>query len=493
MTSQPRISSDDLRELLGTALHAEVVTYFDDKSAAPREFVERQVTECLRYLYLVSRHHDRLGGLFLPVEQDIDEIWHYLILQTREYRALCEERLPGQFFIEHRSIAYEDYQQEPGREQALEEALRWIPLYCQEFGPFDEGRCRTGRSCASSTSRWTCHSPTSPRWNPWCRRLSSPVSTGTKGIMTAPNDVTAGREVPEQRRILAVLVFSQILSGAGLAAGITVGALLAEEMLGSTGLAGVPSALFTAGSALGALGVGQICRRYGRRPGLALGYAVGALGSLGVVVAATLGSAVLLFLSLVVYGAGTSTNLMARYAGADLASAERRGRAVSTVLFATTLGAVVGPNLVTFTGEVAHSWGIPRLAGPFLLAVAAFGSAGVVLAALLRPDPLRLAEKLAAERAPETDERPADDVGDLPDAQPQRRGVVIGTTVMILTQLVMIAIMTMTPVHMQAHGHDTQAAGLVIALHVGAMFLPPRSPGCWWTASAGGGSPEPPV
>lgn len=139
MTSQPRISADDLKELLGAALHAEVVMYFDQKTAAPREFVERQVTECLRYLYLVSRHHDQLSGLFLPVEQEIDEIWHYLILQTREYRALCEQRLPGQFFIEHRSIAYEDYQQEPGREQALEEALRWIPLYCQEFGPFDEG------------------------------------------------------------------------------------------------------------------------------------------------------------------------------------------------------------------------------------------------------------------------------------------------------------------------------------------------------------------
>lgn len=286
------------------------------------------------------------------------------------------------------------------------------------------------------------------------------------------NDVTAGHEVPEQRRILSVLVFSQILSGAGLAAGITVGALLAEEMLGSTGLAGVPSALFTAGAALGALGIGQICRRYGRRPGLALGYAVGALGSLGVVVAAALGSALLLFASLLVYGAGTATNLMARYAGADLASPERRGRAVSTVLFATTLGAVVGPNLVTWTGEVAHSWGIPRLAGPFLLAVAAFGSAAVALAALLRPDPLRLAEKLAATRATETGERTAEDTGDQPDAPPRRREVVIGTTVMILTQLVMIAVMTMTPVHMQAHGHDTQAAGLVIALHVGAMFLP---------------------
>ncbi|MGW9434426.1 MFS transporter, partial [Streptomyces decoyicus] len=168
--------------------------------------------------------------------------------------------------------------------------------------------------------------------------------------MTARNAAPAIHEVPEQRRILAVLVFAQILSGAGLAAGITVGALLAEDMLGSTGLAGVPSALFTAGAALGAVGIGQICRRHGRRPGLALGYAVGALGSLGVVVAAALGSAVLLFGSLLVYGAGTSTNLMARYAGADLASPARRGRAVSTVLFATTLGAVIGPNLVTLTG-----------------------------------------------------------------------------------------------------------------------------------------------
>ncbi|WP_390898330.1 MFS transporter [Streptomyces angustmyceticus] len=291
-------------------------------------------------------------------------------------------------------------------------------------------------------------------------------------MMSAPNAAPADREIPAQRRILAVLVFAQILSGAGLAAGITVGALLAEEMLGSTGLAGVPSALFTAGAALGAVGIGQLCRRHGRRPGLALGYAVGALGSLGVVVAAALGSALLLFTSLVVYGAGTATNLMARYAGADLASPARRGRAVSTVLFATTLGAVIGPNLVTLTGQVAHSWGIPRLAGPFLLAVAAFGAASVALACLLRPDPLRLAEKLAAARAEAAAGRPADEAEDPPAARADRRGVATGTLVMVLTQFVMIAVMTMTPVHMRAHGHGTQAAGLVIALHVGAMFLP---------------------
>ncbi|CAM5227337.1 MULTISPECIES: hypothetical protein [Streptomyces] len=140
MNGARTLSADDLTLILGKGLHAEVVRHFQDKApGAPPAFVERQVTECLRYLYLVSRYPERLGGLFLPVEQDIDEIWHFLILQTREYRALCEERLPGRFFIHHRSIAYEDYQEGPGREQVLEEALRWIPLYCREFGPFDAG------------------------------------------------------------------------------------------------------------------------------------------------------------------------------------------------------------------------------------------------------------------------------------------------------------------------------------------------------------------
>ncbi|MFH8346116.1 hypothetical protein [Streptomyces sp. NPDC018045] len=133
------VTEDDLIALLGERLHTEVVQHFVALSGAENAYVERQVTECLRYLYLVSRHREQLSGLFLPVEQDIDEIWHYLILQTREYREWCEQRLPGRFFIEHRSIGYDAYQQEPGREQVIEEALRWIPLYVREFGPFDEG------------------------------------------------------------------------------------------------------------------------------------------------------------------------------------------------------------------------------------------------------------------------------------------------------------------------------------------------------------------
>ncbi|MER5596440.1 MFS transporter [Streptomyces sp. NPDC002265] len=290
----------------------------------------------------------------------------------------------------------------------------------------------------------------------------------------APADTTA--RIPDaalaQRRILRVLVASQVLSGAGLAAGVTVGALLAQDMLGSTNLAGLPSALMTTGSALTAVTVGRVSQARGRRPGLAAGYLAGAIGSAGVIVAAVLDNPALLFLSLFVYGAGTATNLQARYAGADLAAPGHRARAVSTVLVTTTLGGVAGPNLAAPTGTFAERIGIPHLAGPFILSGVAYVLAAVVLAVWLRPDPLLMARSLArAEQADAAAARTAADAGPAgPDEA--RGGVVLGALVMILTQLVMVAIMTMTPVHMHDHGHGTAASGLVIAVHIGAMYLP---------------------
>ena len=269
-----------------------------------------------------------------------------------------------------------------------------------------------------------------------------------------------------QRRTLVVLVAAQVLSGAGLAAGVTVGSLLAQDMLKSTSLAGLPSALGTAGSVLAAIAVGRISQAHGRRLGLATGYLAGAIGSAGVVAGAALGNAALLFAALFVYGAGMSTNLLARYAGADLAKPTHRARAVSTVLVATTVGAVAGPNLAAPTGELAESVGVPYLAGPFLLAGTAYALAALILAVWLRPDPLLLARTLESRRpAPASTE-----LG--PRIGKRRTGIVVGAMVMVLTQLVMVAVMTMTPVHIHDHGGGTAASGVVIAIHLGAMYLP---------------------
>ncbi|MDV2686072.1 MFS transporter [Alkalihalophilus lindianensis] len=271
------------------------------------------------------------------------------------------------------------------------------------------------------------------------------------------------------KRTLIIVVLSQIFGGAGLAAGIAVGALLAQEMLGTDSFAGVPIALFTLGSAGAALVVGQLSQRFGRRIGLAAGFLAGGFGAVGIIVAAVIDHVPLLFLSLVIYGAGTATNLQARYAGTDLANAKQRATAVSIALVATTFGAVAGPNLIEVMGEFALSIGVPALAGPFILAAASFILAGLVLLALLRPDPYILAKAIA--------ERQQIDEGNLTNAESEpmvnrNRGIMVGAVIMVLTQMVMIAIMTMTPVHMGHHGHSMNQVGLVISLHIGAMFLP---------------------
>ncbi|MCL4286167.1 MAG: MFS transporter [Thermoleophilia bacterium] len=269
-----------------------------------------------------------------------------------------------------------------------------------------------------------------------------------------------------QRRTLAVVVFSQVLGGAGLAAGITVGALLAQDMLGSDELAGAPTALFTLGSALAAFLVGRLTQRWGRRVGLGAGFTAGAVGAVGVVLAAVGDSVPLLFVSLFVYGAATATNLQARYAGTDLAPPARRGTAISIAMVSTTLGAVAGPNLVDPLGHLATGIGVPALAGPFLLAAVAYLAAGAALFGLLRPDPLLLARRLAPEPP-----RPSGSGGPVAVPGPGR-GAYVGATVMVLTQAAMVAIMTMTPVHMRAHHHDLGDVGLVIGIHIGAMYLP---------------------
>lgn len=270
------------------------------------------------------------------------------------------------------------------------------------------------------------------------------------------------------KRTLIIISISQIFGGAGLAAGVTVGALLAQQMLGTDAFAGVPSGLFTLGSAGAALIVGRLSQRYGRRTGLTAGFLIGGLGAIGVITAAIINSIFLLFTSLLIYGAGTATNLQARYAGTDLANNKQRATAISITMVFTTFGAVAGPNLVNVMGDFALSIGVPSLAGPFILSAAAFILAGLVLFVLLRPDPLVIARTIEASK------QESNRLGYSADTEQMvnKRGIIVGAAIMVLTQIVMVAIMTMTPVHMRHHGHDLGEIGLVIGFHIAAMYLP---------------------
>ncbi len=192
------------QNLLGEALYTEDGRGISTtRPARHGSLVERQVTECLRYLYLVSRHHDQLGGLFLPVEQDIDEIWHYLILQTREYRALCEERLPGALLHPPPQHRLQDYQrQSPAAEQAPSKRhCAGSRCTAVTSAPSTRTRCRTGPSCASSTSEMGWHSPRSPGRKPMAAPAYGAVRT--ERIVRAPTGSGSTSEVRNSRRIMA--------------------------------------------------------------------------------------------------------------------------------------------------------------------------------------------------------------------------------------------------------------------------------------------------
>ncbi len=198
-----------------------------------------------------------------------------------------------------------------------------------------------------------------------------------------------------QRRTLRVLILSQMIGGIGVAIGIAVGALLAKRM-GGTAISGFAQSSLVVGAALLAIPVTRLMNRRGRRPGLTAAYLVGAAGAVLVLLAAARGSVWLLFVGLFLFGGGNAANFQARYSAVDLAEPSRRGRQLSWVVWATTVGSVAGPNLALTADESVRRYGAVTYSGPFAFSAAAFLLAGVLVFLLLRPDPLLTARSLAS-------------------------------------------------------------------------------------------------
>ncbi|MET8376284.1 MFS transporter [Streptomyces microflavus] len=289
--------------------------------------------------------------------------------------------------------------------------------------------------------------------------------------------VTAAGLPALQRRTSAVLVVSQILGGLGVAIGIALAPMLATEVTGSEALSGLAPTASVAGTALLSLPLAALMTSRGRRPGLVLAYLIGALGGALVVLGTVVRSFPLLLLGMAAFGAGSSANLQARFAAADLVGPERRGRAISTVIWATTIGSVVGPNIAAPAGRVFRGTPVPESAGPYLWSAAAFLLAGVVVAALLRPDPLLTARALAPQ-SPQGERKRSLRAGVAAVREsPMAKLALVAVTV---SHTAMVSIMVMTPVHLGGHGADLQLIGLVISGHIAGMYA--FSPVMGWLA-----------
>lgn len=299
---------------------------------------------------------------------------------------------------------------------------------------------------------------------------TSPSITPAPATASAPApDLATTDTSAVQRRVLVVLAAAQVFGGVGVAAGAAVGALLAAD-LSSDAFSGVAAAASVVGAALIAIPVSRVMDERGRRPGLLLAYAIGVCGAITVVTGAVLGLFPLAMLGLVATGGGTTATLQSRYAATDLASPDRRGRSLATVVWATTVGSVLGPNLASPMGRLAEHFDIPRLAGPYLMTVAALLVAALAVGVMLRPDPLIVAR---ATRATATG------VAYSPFQRSIKGGLAtilasptatLGFGAVVAGHAVMVAVMSMTPVHLRHSDASLEVIGLVISLHIAGMY-----------------------
>jgi MFS family permease len=320
-----------------------------------------------------------------------------------------------------------------------------------------------------------------------------------------------------QRRTVALLSVAQVFAGLGTGATVSIGSILAVELSGSTAWAGAVATVMTLGAALAALPLASLADHRGRRIGQVTGLSAAFLGTVLMVLAVVSGLFILLLLGAAGIGVGTAASLQARFAAVDLADTEHRGRALSTVVWAVTVGAVAGPNLIQPGAVVGQALGLPPVAGPFVISAAGLLLATVLLLVGLRPDPLLLARELAA--------LPGTPAGGLPHGQPaaslqappsqarpgarpagslvrglrairQSRAAWLALAAVVGAHAVMVGVMSMTPLHLQelvaGPGHAGHAAtgdvlviiGFTISLHIAGMFA--LSPVMGWLTDKAG-------
>ncbi|WP_406020058.1 MFS transporter [Nocardioides sp. NBC_00850] len=279
--------------------------------------------------------------------------------------------------------------------------------------------------------------------------------------LVAPASVAA-----VQKRTILTLVATQAVGAMGITIGIATASLLARDLSGSESMAGLSQTTQVLGAAVAAYVLGRVMDARGRRFGLVAGYLLGAAGGLLAVLAGVVGSMTLLLVGAVLLGATTAANNGARYAATDLAPARSRARALSVVVWATTFGAVIGPNLTGVAEIFSDSVGIPVLTGPFAIGSMGMLAAALVVGVFLRPDPLLVAREGAppAEKAKGTSWRRAIAVI---RERPALAAAVVGQAAAHAT---MVAVMVMTPLHMEHGGAGLEIIGLVISGHVLGMF-----------------------
>ena len=274
--------------------------------------------------------------------------------------------------------------------------------------------------------------------------------------------------IPSRGKLMTTLFAAQVCGSTGHSMTMAVGSIMAATISGTNTWSGLPVAVAALGAALGAWPLSRMMDRSGlRRPGLALGYALAVAGAILGVVSVMSRSFPLLLAAMALFGLSSTSNLLARYAAADISPGAQRGRAMGLIVWGSTLGSVIGPNLMAPAARAGGLVGMSATASAFLISVTGFALATFLTVLFLRPDPLAMARRLEA----------AADVGRrVATARTLRAAlgdvrVQIAFATLAIGQLVMIGTTSTSPVYLHDQGHTVQTIGIAVSLHIGGMYI----------------------
>jgi MFS family permease len=270
-----------------------------------------------------------------------------------------------------------------------------------------------------------------------------------------------------QKRTIKVLATTQILSGVGVAGTVAAGSLLVSSISNSETLAGLAGATSVLGAAAMAIPLSKLTQRGGRRLGLSVGYTVGLIGAAFAIFGGSQRILIAMLIGTFLVGAASAAGYQARFAATDLADDSHRSRQLSYVVWGSTVGAVTGPNLMGPSGALAESLGLPKLVGPYILALITLGMGALVIWLFLKPDPYLTAVNLRPKSEEKHELLSARKTLKLIRKNP---AALFAIAAIAIGHVAMVSVMVMTPVHMAHVDVTLTVIGLVISIHILGMY-----------------------
>jgi MFS family permease len=298
-----------------------------------------------------------------------------------------------------------------------------------------------------------------------------------------PTSSSAVSVTPRRGALMGTLFAAQVCASTGFTMSLAVGSIMAAAITGTNTWSGLPVALGALGGALASWPLARLMERFGRRPGLALGYAVAVVGA-GLGILGVLHRSFALFLlGMALFGIANASNMLARYAAADISIGPQRGRAMGLIVWGSAVGSIIGPNLMDPAVRAGAAVGVAAVASPFLISLVGYSLAAILIQLLLRPDPLAIArerEQPAAITAASHRRRPIGEIVREPR-------VALAFVTLMVSQLVMIGTTSTSTLYLHDQGHPVGTIGVAASLHLAGMYV--SSPLSGWLSDRFGRLP----